>query len=218
VQRAEHRLAAGPRLPTITEATQTEGAGVHAESPPRNRCAYCGAYMAVDQEWCVECGSARTLIHHSPNWRIPIAIVGGVVLLVLAAFAIALVDLSAQTSRTAQTQSAASHPTTTASPAKPKPQLAAVPSWPTGVSGWTVQLAQRRFRYKAFATARRIAQGGVHAGVLNSTDHPAMTPGYWIVFDGRYPDRGTAQNAALRLRTKGYPKAHPTRVAPPGGI
>jgi septal ring-binding cell division protein DamX len=172
--------------------------------------------MAIDQEWCLECGSARTLIHRSPNWRIPIAIVGGIVLLALVAFAIALVDLSAQTSRTAQTQSTASKPTTTAASAKPKPQLA-VASWPTGVSGWTVQLAQRRFRYKAFATARRFAQGDVHTGVLNSSDHPTMTPGYWIVFDGRYPDRTTAQDAALKLR-KGHPSAHPVRVAPPGGI
>jgi septal ring-binding cell division protein DamX len=209
-------LAAGPRLPTITEATRTEGPGVHAEAPPENRCAYCGAHMAIDQEWCLECGSARTLIHRSPNWRIPIAIVGGIVLLALVAFAIALVGLSAQTSRTAQTQSTASKPTTTAASAKPKPQLA-VASWPTGVSGWTVQLAQRRFRYKAFATARRFAQGDVHTGVLNSSDHPTMTPGYWIVFDGRYPDRTTAQDAALKLR-KGYPSAHPVRVAPPGGI
>ena len=220
MRRAGHRLVAGPRLPTITEATQTEGVGTHAEAPSETPCAYCGAHMAVDQEWCLECGSARTLIHRSPDWRIPVAIVAGVVLLALVGFAIALVNLSSQTSHSAQAQSTAAKTTLAPAPApaKPKPKLAPVSSWPTGVSGWTVQLAQRRFKNKAFATARRVEQDGLHAGVLNSSDHPTMIPGYWIVFDGRYPDRATAQTAALKLGPKGYPRAHPVRVAPPGGI
>ena len=37
-----------------------------------------------DQEWCFQCGAARTVIHRPPDWRIPAAVVATVVLLVLA--------------------------------------------------------------------------------------------------------------------------------------
>jgi hypothetical protein len=56
-------------------------------------CAQCGTELEDDQEWCLECGAARTLIHRPPDWRIPVAIVGTVLLLILAGFAIALIKL-----------------------------------------------------------------------------------------------------------------------------
>lgn len=42
----------------------------------------------------MECGAARTLIHGAPDWRVPVAVVGGVIVLVLAAFLIALTNMS----------------------------------------------------------------------------------------------------------------------------
>ena len=70
-----------------------------AESAPgapsrHSACSDCGAPLAEDQEWCLECGAAKTLIHRPPDWRIPIAIIGAVVLLILAALAILLISLS----------------------------------------------------------------------------------------------------------------------------
>ncbi len=60
------------------------------------RCSGCGASLAEDQEWCLECGAARTLLRTPPDWRIPVAIVGVVVALVLIGLVIALVSLSIQ--------------------------------------------------------------------------------------------------------------------------
>lgn len=65
-------------------------------NPAEGRCHGCGHPLAEDQEWCLECGAARTLLRPPPDWRIPVAIVAGVVLLVVIALLIALVSLSIQ--------------------------------------------------------------------------------------------------------------------------
>ncbi len=196
-----------------------------AEGAPS--CAHCGASMEADQEWCLECGSARTTIHPAPDWRIPLAIVGGVVLLAAAAFAIALTNLSTQANRITQTQpraaaapvkstpaastNTAASPTTTTAAAK-------IPGWATGLSGWTVILAQRRFEAKADNVAREFQGAGLSAGVLNSSQHPSMIPGFFLVFSGRYPTQAAAQAAAAKLQAAGHKRAHAREVAPPGGI
>jgi predicted nucleic acid-binding Zn ribbon protein len=38
-------------------------------------CVNCGNPMAADQEWCLECGAARTMIRRPPDARIALAIV-----------------------------------------------------------------------------------------------------------------------------------------------
>lgn len=53
------------------------------------RCRSCGAWLAEDQEWCVECGAARTLIKQPPDWRIGVAIVIGVLALIAVLAALA---------------------------------------------------------------------------------------------------------------------------------
>ena len=62
--------------------------------PAGVRCERCGGPLADDQEWCFQCGAARTVIHRPPDWRIPAAVVATVVLFVLAGFAIALIELA----------------------------------------------------------------------------------------------------------------------------
>jgi ribosomal protein L37E len=61
---------------------------------PAASCERCGAALAIDQEWCLECGAARTRIRRAPNWRVPVAVVTVVIALALIAFLIALIDLS----------------------------------------------------------------------------------------------------------------------------
>ena len=80
------------RTETLSElsAAATERADTGA------RCQVCGAALAEDQEWCLECGAARTLLRPPPDWRIPVAIVAVVVALVLIGLLIALVSLSIQ--------------------------------------------------------------------------------------------------------------------------
>ena len=60
------------------------------------RCQACGAALVEDQEWCLECGAARTLLRTPPDWRIPAGIVAAVILVVVIALLIALVGLSIQ--------------------------------------------------------------------------------------------------------------------------
>lgn len=59
-----------------------------------SRCARCGAPLHDDQEWCLECGAARATVRRAPSWRIPVAIVAAVALLVLVGLAIALAGTS----------------------------------------------------------------------------------------------------------------------------
>ncbi len=63
------------------------------DSPLDAHCLRCDAVLD-DQEWCLECGAARTLIHRPPDWRVPVAVIATLIALVLAAFLIALIDLS----------------------------------------------------------------------------------------------------------------------------
>jgi hypothetical protein len=44
-----------------------------------------------------------------------------------------------------------------------------------------------------------------------------MTPGFWVVFSGRYPNSAEAQAAAANLNAQGDTSAHARMVEPPGG-
>ena len=61
---------------------------------PAPRCGACGANLEPDQEWCVECGTARTVLHRPPDWRAPVAVIAVVVGVVVIACLIALVSLT----------------------------------------------------------------------------------------------------------------------------
>jgi hypothetical protein len=61
------------------------------ENPALERtCLACGAPLADDQEWCLQCGSAATIIHSSPDWWAPVAVIAVVVAAALAGFIYAL--------------------------------------------------------------------------------------------------------------------------------
>jgi len=206
-------------------------------------CERCGAPLEADQEWCLECGSARTLIHRPPDWRVPAAIVGGVVVLVLAALVVVLIRLSADANRLAAEQSvkrpastatrtaastsrpavpAAATPTPPSSSSSVNPSVASpaasagkIASWPVGLGGWTVVLFASSSRASAAATARHIAASGTPVGLLDSSQHPRLTPGLWVVFSGRYPTAAAASAAVLKLQAA-YPSAHIRLVGAPG--
>jgi hypothetical protein len=63
-------------------------------APPGLRCAACDAPLEPDQEWCVECGTARTVVHRPPSWRGAVAVVAVVVAVVVIAGVVALVTLT----------------------------------------------------------------------------------------------------------------------------
>lgn len=187
------------------------------ERTGRSRCLQCGARLADDQEWCVECGAARTLIHRPPDWRIPIAVIGAVIVAVLAGLLIALASLSSDANRTARAQATATVTAPSASAAAPtvaRPQLA---TWAAGLPGWTVVLAVSRDKVGAEAFATRSVSAGTGVGLLNSSEHPSLKPGYWVVFSGRYPTQAAAQAQVASLVAKGNLGAKPALVGSPGG-
>lgn len=63
-------------------------------APAGLRCAACDAPLEPDQEWCVECGTARTVMHAPPSWRGAVAVIAVVVGIVVIAGVVALVTLT----------------------------------------------------------------------------------------------------------------------------
>lgn len=201
-------------MTTTAEPPQTDEPERDAPAPG-TLCLGCGARLADDQEWCTECGTARTMVHRPRGWGVPLAVVGTVTLLVLAGFAIALVNLSSEANRNAAALS-----TTTvqaASPAAAAPPVTGrFPGWPAGARGWTVELAASGERSTAEALARSIQASGTPVGILDSSRHREMARGQFIVFFGHYPLLSEAREQAHVLTAQGHPGVL-RLVASPGG-
>jgi hypothetical protein len=66
-------------------------------TPVPLRCPRCGANVAPEQDWCLECGApARTRLAPTPNWRAPMALVAVVVLLAGLTLAFAFTSLTSE--------------------------------------------------------------------------------------------------------------------------
>ena len=106
-----------------------------ATPPPptaQRACPRCGSPLAADQEWCLNCGQAvGTRIAPTPRWRVPVAIVGAVLALLVAALVLALVELSGDP------QPVAKAPTSqaTATPSVPPEEGGAAAATPTPAIG-----------------------------------------------------------------------------------
>lgn len=58
------------------------------------RCSHCATELAVEQDWCMECGAAATThIAAAPSWRLPFALALLALAIVAAGIAFALVEL-----------------------------------------------------------------------------------------------------------------------------
>jgi hypothetical protein len=128
-------VAATPRSP----AGSPTGAGSAPESattvhfpavaPERpsfgEACPLCGAPLAPEQDWCLNCGAAaRTRLAATPNWKAPIAALAVIAALALGVLAAALVKLAEGSGSkppvtTTVTTPAASTPVTPATTATP---------------------------------------------------------------------------------------------------
>jgi hypothetical protein len=159
-------------------------------------------------------------IHAAPDWRVPLAIVGTVVVLAAVVFVYMLVSLSNSANRSAAAAVAAAPAptqitvTTATAPAATTTPTTPLAVWPPGVTGYTVVLGVIPSRAAATKSANKIAAAGIPVGVLYSSDYSSMTPGDWIVFSGTYTTDAAASAAATQLQTKGQTGAYAYRVVP----
>jgi hypothetical protein len=203
------------------------------EPAPRLRCPRCGANLAPDQDWCLECGAAATTrILRPPSWKLAAAIVVGVVAAVVVALVIVVNALSGDADRAAATPARAPAVTT---PAKPAPAPAAtastaaatpttasapaaggtIASWPRGKVGWTVVLATTSSRPAAERRARDLIAKGVKAGVLDTSRFNIDASGAsFVVFTGRFPSQDAAVSAEGRLRSRAPASVFVAQVSP----
>jgi hypothetical protein len=88
---------------------------VPGPAPVPLRCPRCGAHVAPEQDWCLECGApARTRLAPTPNWRAPIALVAVVVLLAGLALSFAFTSLTSDDGNVSAATSAPAQPNDTA--------------------------------------------------------------------------------------------------------
>lgn len=83
--------------------------------------------------------------------------------------------------------------------------------WPAGETAWTALLSSVRSESDARAAKARLARSGEPAGVLFSSDHPGLRPGYWVVFSGSYSSESAAEAQARKL-TGQFPGAYARRI------
>jgi len=163
--------------------------------------------MEPGQEWCLECGAARTVIARPPDWRVPVLVIGLVVLLIAGGFAYALTQLGSHAGKV--TVVGASGPKTARAPT--------LGSWQPGLAGYTVVLATAHSQSAADAAAKPLAAHFADVGVLSTREHPQMlSQGVWDVFAGHYPSYAAARAAATRAAHHGQPHAKPALVQRPG--
>jgi hypothetical protein len=110
-------------------------------------CPRCGATIAPDQDWCLDCGAAaRTRLAPTPNWRAPVALVAVIALLAGAGLAAAFVALTnnstkaPSTSTPATAPAVATEPTAGAPPTTP-PTTSTPASVPTATTPHTISTA-----------------------------------------------------------------------------
>lgn len=83
--------------------------------------------------------------------------------------------------------------------------------WPAGTSGWTAIVSSVTNESSARAAASKLQSQGEPGGVLFSSDHPPLRPGYWVVFSGVYTTKSEALSHARSLLPK-WPGAYPRRI------
>jgi hypothetical protein len=97
-------------------------------------------------------------------------------------------------------------------PAPPRPRAGELVSWPAGQAGWTVVLASypaSSGREAATRRAREASEAGVReVGVIDSSQHASLHPGYFVVFAGIHDSQEAALDALEQVQDRGYEAAY----------
>jgi hypothetical protein len=102
---------------------------VPGPAPVPLRCPRCGANVAPEQDWCLECGApARTRLAPTPNWRLPVAFLALVALVAGLALAVAFTSLTKDDGVVRAATTAAVEPNDTSTGAVPAAQTPAASS------------------------------------------------------------------------------------------
>jgi septal ring-binding cell division protein DamX len=185
------------------------------QAPPQagSKCPNCGAHADPGQLVCLECGTRLALDYRRPHgWR-PAALVVGLVLLVaMAAFALTLVSVD-DDARDEVAQTKAGRAKAPAPARKPEKKAerrrdssprtsGGIPVWPENRNAFTVVLLSAGDEASARSFARNARRDDVDAGILRSDDYSSLEKGFWIVFSGVYRTRAQAERAADRLGSR----------------
>jgi hypothetical protein len=99
--------------------------------PPERRCPRCGSQLAVDQEWCLNCGAAAgTEVVEARGWQVPLYLGGGLAALAVIGVILAIVALASNDDVVAGNPTPT--PTPSASAAAPPGATPTVPPLATG--------------------------------------------------------------------------------------
>ncbi|MGA0121844.1 MAG: hypothetical protein ACO3KD_02395 [Gaiellales bacterium] len=207
------------------------------------RCPACLSPVRADQRYCLECGERLTVDEIPPPpgggsalaERGSTALVVAAVVLVLVGVGLSWLALrepgddgAAQTTATATTDTVATDtmptdtvPTDTVITDTVMTDTGTTPTgdWPLDLTAWAVIIASKEQGRFSELDARVIADeaaaaGVLQTGVLDSSAYASLNPGYWAVYSGPYATQDEAEDAAVIIRTQGYPEAYAREVAP----
>ena len=209
--------------PATTSAVQTP-----------ETCRSCGAPLAHDQRYCLQCGEVRDGARRQlpaglRGWtpsaervvatRDPRALHDGpTIAAVLAGLAclLAAIGVGVLIGRGGGGDASSQAPITIASPASGAVAAAFTSDWPAGTDGWTVAL---RLLPKATTTAAAVAEaktaatgkGAADVGALDADAYPSLTGGSYVVYSGVFRSETAATTARSSL-TAAFPAALVVRV------
>jgi hypothetical protein len=224
-------------------ATQSEApvvaAGEHGEP-----CAACGAPLAADQRYCLECGERRARLRPpamptaasappAPPAALPSrlqglppgsGLIGGIAVLLLALGVGVLIGKAGKGgggSAAAPSVITVAQPGGSAPAAQSATGAAFQGDWPAGRDAWTVQLQRlpkASTQPAAVAAAKSAAQGKGAKGVgaLDEDSYSSLAGGSYLVYSGDYASRAQAAKALKGLKAK-FPGAKVVHVSNGGG-
>jgi hypothetical protein len=205
--------------------------------------------LADDQRYCLECGERRapvssSLLGGSPPAGLQAAapaagpapepppaapgggrsstltVIAGVGVLLLAMGVGVLIGRSAGSRQPAASPQVITVAGTPSTPASTPTEASFSDSWPSGTSGYTVQLqalpqAGTKVSEVEAAKGAAAAKGAKGVGALKSEDFSSLKAGNYVIYSGVYHKRSEAQTA-LRALKKSFPAASVISVSSKG--